>query len=113
MKKLKKFQKEAVQYLYARKKALLIMGCRTGKTYTALTACRLSNSLNIHVLPVYCIAPVSVRHVWENEYKEENLDFLFITYLLIGKKTHFIPKESILIIDEVQLYMHDWKNIKL
>ena len=79
--KLKSYQLEAVKFLRLKKKAILNMGCRTGKTYTALAAAK---------SPVLVIGPPAVENIWlaENQKleKPKNLSFIsrFQAYKLSG-----------------------------
>ena len=103
---LKEYQKKGAAFLYANKKAMLIMGCRTGKTLTALSAC------NLIKYPVSIVAPPMTKKMWL-----ESNDKIFSVNKRIflspfKKKEHRITKKSVLIVDECQLYMHDWEKHK-
>ena len=57
--KLKEYQKEAIKYIREHKKAMLNMGCRTGKTITALCA-----------MPyrfLWVVGPPAVESFWRKE----------------------------------------------
>ena len=113
MKTLKEYQKKGAAFLYAKKKAMLIMGCRTGKTLTALTACKLISMENSEILNVKVLAPVTTNKVWLREWMSveatNSNHLLELHYLSPHKKRdHVIGKEDVLIIDECQLYMHNW-----
>ena len=104
MNNLREYQKKGAAYLYSRKKAILIMGCRTGKTKTALLACDLVNKEE--KMPVYIVAPPATRKMWMTEDSDYTFERTFLSPFLKGN--HKIIKDSIIIIDECQLYLHDW-----
>ena len=101
---LRDYQKKGASFLYAKKKALLIMGCRTGKTATALAASDLTK------LPVYIVGAPLTQKIWETECIFLCKHRRFISPFKKGN--HRIPNKCVLIIDECQLYMHDWEKHK-
>ena len=103
---LKDYQREGAAFLYSNKKAMLIMGCRTGKTFTALSAC------NLIKYPVSIVAPPMTKKMWLESY-EKTFSLNKRTFLSpFKKKEHKISNKSVLIVDECQLYMHDWEKHK-
>ena len=107
----KDYQRKGILYLLSKKKALLIMGCRTGKTATALCAGLLVASKNKGSVKV--IAPVFTEKHWFKEFNRiRNYTRKFNTSLVFlspfKKHLHKIEPNDVLIVDEVQLYMHDW-----
>ena len=100
------YQKEAVQFLGMREKGILCMGCRTGKSRTALTAANLNSSDKTIV-----VCPPSLINTWNKEGKASAKN------LYLVKKTDkdwFLKHSKIgynrtLIIDEMH-ESSDWQT---
>ena len=104
---LRPYQKKAIEFLVARKKAMLIMSCRTGKSLTSLMAAQKAGYKEVFVL-----GPANMESTWKNEVDKlpERIKLTYITPL--KKYNHSIPEKSCLIIDECQDYMHSYKTQK-
>ena len=79
-------QVRAVKFLSSKKKGMLIMGCRTGKSLVALTAAKEARQ------PTVIVCPPAIVEVWESELKKCKLKNARIIKKTEKQKSFYCPK---------------------
>lgn len=95
--KLTNYQKQAARFLLERKKGILNMGCRTGKSIVSLLAAKKVGT------PVV-VAPPTLRHHWHEEAKKADMEIKFISPFKKGDIDD-AKKSKVVIIDEAHKYL--------